>query len=1063
MQSLDLKKQPIQGTSLIEASAGTGKTYSIAALYLHFVLAGLKPEQILVVTFTEAATKELKDRLRQRLFAASLNPEQGEDKDIIALYPEAGKRLRQALLDIDRAAIFTIHGFCQRVLSNYAFECDSPFGAELLTDATSFDNELIQAWLRRKLYHQPDEPLSSAELLPQLKSLLQLHRQQGSLPVIERLPSDKKILQEFASELGELERQAKERLAVLTFDDLIGRLHQALHGGAQAQALTSALRRDYRAVLVDEFQDTDRRQFEIFDSVFGHDPSCFFAMIGDPTQSIYGFRGADIDAYLKAGQTAGDNRFGLAQNFRSEKLFGERLNDLYAASADAFLLHQRIQYQPIQYAEAAKRSGFLRDPQKLLQGQSLQFLQVDGGNKEQCSRNVVRQTATQIAALLRGGLKFELKGVMRDVAPQDFAVLVRKHDEARQIQSALRRHGIKAITGKSGSLYASREAQEVLWLLEAVLEPASSQLRRALASRFFGLGAEELAGLDDGQLASRLDTFRLARQRWDHRGIFAMLSRLAEEQGFARRLAAQPQGERCFTNFHHLAEVLHQYEGQRRASPEEIVHFLHDKIKDPGTDDEDTQRLESDEDAVRILTVHASKGLEFPIVFAPFFWYPKINGSYSKPKAGVYRLVGKDGQEHFRYLLPEQMKTYAPKSQKPTTDEAVLQRELIIREDARLLYVALTRAANACFVALPEYNSVQWSPLANHFAVANYDDLLTSLASAGFPLYAPLEPAANHSAADAKSELGAPIPLPFPDTRDIPLAARLLSFSALTRGVEHAAPERPANKDEDADDEAPLTPAALRERLQDAWGICGFRACRRAADYGTAIHAAFELADFSRPESWRPALAKALRSNSFPGESGEPQLDLHFPLVDNTLNTRFALPGGAPEFRLAEISLRDRVAEMEFHFTLREPPPAALRDFFRRRGGVFAEYAQILPEFSPGQLRGLMNGKADLIFRHQERYYILDWKTNDIAKHLVDDIATAASREMLASHYILQYHIYAAALHLHLKQCLGNAYDPSRHCGGVIYPFVRYGQHPAAFYTDLIPAAELEAFASLLH
>ncbi len=1053
MKTLDLLRRPQAGTCLIEASAGTGKTYSIAALYLHFILAGHKPEEILVVTFTSAATKELRDRLRSRLFDAAAAPETCADAALLALYPEPQQKLRAALLDIDRASIFTIHAFCQRVLQNYAFECDSPFGVELLTDSSQMDAEILQGWLRREIYPLAEEQtVDLAAWLPLLNSILKKQRQNSPLPPLENLPAGMEALQKFAAEIGELEAREKENRAALTYDDLISQLHKALHQLPRREALKDALRRDYKVALVDEFQDTDRRQYEIFRTVFGENPASFFYMIGDPKQSIYRFRGADINSYLKASQDA-KHHYSLGTNYRSESAFGDQLNRFYLASSDPFLLQQQIAYQKIDYKLEAKRTGILRDPQNLLRGRHLHFLG-DGqaGNKDDSSHLIKEQIVEQIAALLRGGLSFEKDGVSRPLQAADLAILVRTHKEGATLHQALRRRGLKAVSGKSGSIFESQEASELLSLLAAVHHPGNSEIRRALSTRFFALTAEQLAGLEDAALTTYAEHFRQARQRWSKRGVFPMLTRFAEQNSFISRLATHPQGERILTNYQHLADILHLHEVASRCGPEDLLAFLRQSLREPGKEDENTQRLESDGDAIRILTVHSSKGLEFPIVFLPSFWYSNIHGF-----TDIHAVRDSEGKQHLQYL-----------DEKSAKAEASL-RQGALTEDARLLYVGLTRAANACFVALPDYTSrnttaIKDAALANHFGRPDRAALLGELAAIDIPVTAPLYAETSVPAAAGPGNDAPVAALPFPAERDIRLSAKIQSFSALTQHAEHSPVEILAGEEDDPDGLAPVAindPAARLAR-QNAWGMCGPRKVRRAADYGNAIHGAFETADFGNEASWRPALIRSLRSNGFVAETQEEKIQEHLQLLENTLRADIDDPfAPGNSLRLSQILLADRVAEMEFHFRL-AGQAEGLKRFFKDRGGIFAQYAARLPEFRPEQLQGLMNGKADLIFRHQKRYYILDWKTNDLAKHPAQDLAHAAEAEMISAHYLLQYHIYAAALHLHLRRCLGDRYQPDQHFGGVIYPFVRYAHQPGGVYRDRLSGQELTAFAALL-
>ncbi|MDP6179582.1 MAG: UvrD-helicase domain-containing protein, partial [Desulfatiglandales bacterium] len=712
----------------------------------------LAVNEILVVTFTEAATEELKGRIRHRLreSVAAFSGEKTEDLFLSHLVkrhenPKTALRyLREALRAFDQAAIFTIHGFCRKILYENAFESGSLFDTELVTDQENLKREIVDDFWRKHfsdasplfINYAINSKISSDSLLsllanrvdqPNLKIVPQLEIpdsspqekafqdcfeevrkgwQSGKAEVGEILTTDEGLsrnkygkskipvwiqamgyyaasgdnnpalfrgfekfssreiessvkknhtppvhpffdlcerLMEKQDELrrvferrllaqkGELFhyvqkelRARKEEKNVQSFDDLLLKLYRALDkkGGEE---LAGALRVKYRAALIDEFQDTDPIQYAIFKKIFRSEKGILF-YIGDPKQAIYGFRGADIFAYMEASRDA-ISQFTLAENWRSEPDLIHALNALFAHAAHPFV-YDEISFQPSAPA-TRKNSEFLSMGKRF--GPPLQWWFLDAGKmaasgkaitRPQAYELIPRAVAAEISLLLRP--EGDNRAVLgkRPLREEDIAVLVRRNAEARLIQKALSAIHIPSVLYSTGNLFDSYEALEMERVLAGIAEPNNERLlKAALATEIIGVKGEELDRLLDAGWAKWLVKFRAFHDLWNERDFMRMLRYVFFEEDVLTRLMSLPDGERRNTNLLHLSEVLHQTSIERKLNMGGLLKWLSEQ-RDPGTPrlKEHQLRLESDENAVKVVTVHKSKGLEYPVVFCPFTW-----------------------------------------------------------------------------------------------------------------------------------------------------------------------------------------------------------------------------------------------------------------------------------------------------------------------------------------------------------------------------------------------------------------------------------------------------------
>ncbi len=1150
---------PLSGRTLIEASAGTGKTFTLALIVLRLLLEkGLALEQILVVTFTEAATEELRERIRLRLRQACdlCAGREGEPDPLLAEIIDriddrhlVWQRLRKALLDIDRAAIHTIHGYCQRLLSDHAVAAGALFDGELLRDATPLHQELADDFWRRRLPNVSPRfagwlaqrkiaPESLAKLLPRRsppeipilcaapideaaatveleQHLDQLNRAwqkrseimtllQEALPQLngQSYKSEKlllweeelthylagasplapcKALEMFSAstliaktkkgkitpqhpffDLCDLLRSAQKQLEkacethwqqlqlafldfaeaeaerrkqqrnLRTFDDLLLSVRSALQ--QQEGGLAENLRRCWPAALIDEFQDTDPVQYAIFSTLYPDATSTLF-FIGDPKQAIYSFRGADIFAYLRATQQV-ERCLTLGMNFRSNPDLVTGVNSLFGVAPSPFLLDE-IPFTPV---EAPVSSRWRRLVEHGKETSPLHLWFVDRSDTKLPKQGVVEERLKQavcgeIVRLLQGGESGEVQlqedeTRQRPLRPGDIAILVRTHRQGRLLQEALRQVNVPAVCGGTDSLFASDEAQQLLQILSAIAHPAEeSLLRGALLTPLFGLDAAILLKqLEDEPLwEAQLERFAAAHHLWQHPRIVALAGFLFENGETLARLLRLRDGERRLTNLRHLLELLHLTEREEGRGMEGVLAWLKRQLHEKPDQDEMQLRLESDADAVQIVTIHRSKGLEYPVVFLPFC-APRDWDRIAK------------GEVVFHAEAPDTPLCLDLGSDDVETHRALYLRELQA-EELRLFYVAATRARQRCYIA---WGAVRGSERGALSWLLHPTPETTSqlLKQEDAVLLAPLQHLANTQPQaiavqplpqrDVTAWQPAPessvtlTPRLFTPPSTMTRSWRIASFTALSaHSAGHGEGEawRQAEREESPAADAPPLPVENN-----------IHAFPKGARPGTCLHEIFEQIDFvpdaaaTRRQEVRSALAR---------HGIEPHWEESVArMLEQTLAAPLVLQ--EPSFTLSTLAPEDRLCEMEFFFPLADLDPARLATLYRQHRTTLPEdgIADDIAHLTFAPLQGMMRGFADLIFCHAGLYYLLDWKSN----HLGDDVPAyhpQALLDAMRQHcYILQYHLYTVALHLLLQQRLPG-YSYQKHFGGVFYLFLR--------------------------
>jgi exodeoxyribonuclease V beta subunit len=1168
----DPLKTPLEGTNLIEAGAGTGKTYAITGLFLRLLLEkNLAVHQILVVTFTEAATEELKERIRGKIREGVAAFSAGKCRDsflenLVREHPSPKKAvadLQEALRAFDEAAIFTIHGFCRRMLHENAFESGSLFDTELITDPSPMVRESLDDFWRKHLYTASplfvNYVLKQGFTVKELFSLFQRKLNQPFLRVIpeagdpdtgtlekrfracfsaarERWPSAKEEViallssyeglnkmkykpskvQSWKGEMDalfsygentpgffpdfekftrsmvrdpsnlkkncappehpffdlcedlhraslDLEKAFNTRLTALkikmfaeagegmslkkteknvqTFNDLLLKLEFAL-AGKGGKELASAIRGKYRAVLIDEFQDTDPVQYAIFRNIFGKGGSILF-LVGDPKQSIYGFRGADIFAYMEAAENV-DSRYTLAENWRSEPRLIQAVNTLFCASHRPFV-YERLFFRPAGAADRQEEEALTLEGRKAPPF-TLWFMDAETyGSRDGAIPKGVAQdklpgvVAAEITHLLNLGKEGKARIGNRPIRASDMAVLVRQNREALLVQRALSERSVPSVLYSMENLFDSHEAMEMERFLAAVAEPKEeSLLKAALSSDMMGMSGEALETLmlDEGRWEERLVTFRHYHELWQKRGFVHMLRFFLEEEKILPRLMAFADGERRTTNVLHLMEVLQEAWVERKLNMTGLLKWLFEQ-RDPEAprSEEHQLRLESDENAVNLVTIHKSKGLEYPIVFCPFSW-DGVRGRKRKEP-----VVFHDPQNRTRLVVDLG-------SDDDRIHRALAEKEELA-ENMRLLYVALTRAKCRVYLVWGRFNGAETSApayllhgprgenseglveaLSGTFKRLRNEELL---ASARALMKAPQATIEFVQEPGRSRERFSPPPeetrilSPKPFAGLIDRQWKISSFSSLVSDRAHS--------EEDTDYDALPGPES-----EDPTGLpeepAGIFAFPKGAKAGTLFHDILEHLDFCDPSllSRQELVNKKLGQYGFEPSWVEPVCDM--------LERVLAVPldPSRPEFRFSTVRNEDRLNELEFYFPLKSLAPERVGKIMSRH-----DLDQGIPErmerLKVSPLQGFMKGFMDLVFTVDHRYYLVDWKSNFLGAKVENYGAENMARAMEQNFYTLQYTLYTVALDRYLKLRV-QGYDYDRHFGGVFYVFLR-GVDPA--------------------
>lgn len=1221
---LDVLRCSLEGSHLIEASAGTGKTFTIALLYVRLVLGhvpegpqarGLTPPEILVMTFTDAATQELRDRIRARLTEAAACFRQSPDTvrplprgenllhDLRADYsteqwPLCARKLQLAAEWMDEAAVSTIHAWCYRMLREHAFDSGSPFAQQLETDQSELYAEVVRDYWRTFLtplegIHarevanwwsgpeilekalknltpypeqfqacaEPKERLQDcltdrqqqlqelkapwAEWVDQLESLIEEARPRkvfngtklrkdrceewfqtlrdwrdrpdqidldlsdsalkrlshpgledawnappypthDALVALEQLPGQLKslpnarldVLRHAAWWVGGRFRQEQSRRAQMGFNDLLDRLCDALKG-PNAEQLAGLIRQQFPAALIDEFQDTDPVQYEIFDRVYSvaaPPEDTTLILIGDPKQAIYAFRGADIFTYLNARKATEGRLHTLKVNHRSTQSMVQASNAWFelaetnSAGAGAFLFRKegesnRLPFVP---AEAKGREDHLIIEGEPAPAMNLWWLPAQENGKaltkEAYFQHMAASCASEITRLLGLGQQdqagFKGPDDFRSIRPADIAILVNTRKEADAMRRALSQRGVRSVyLSDHDSVYQTDTARDVLLWLSACTEPTDlRRLRAALATATLGLSWHELDRFnhDESFVETQVEHFRSYQQAWTRQGVLAMIRQLLEDLALPDRLLGAgdkentPGGERILTDVLHLAELLQQA-SQQLDGEQALIRFLAEQIDDSShsvTNDVRQIRLESDADLVKVVTIHKSKGLEYPLVFFPYA------ANFRQTKSDDLPLKWhEDDQLHLA------LESSADALQKTDWER--------LGEDVRKFYVALTRAKYATWIGLAPITDLHQSApgyLLNggeKIEATALEPLLLSLTRAcpAIQVAPALAPTADRFLPASPGTVG----VARVSGKVVTEHWWIASYSSISKARAGSPPvSETAAEDtflESMNEASSVPPEPVEERTPVLKPTVFPHTFPKGADAGTFLHDLFEWA--ARQGFATVPHNRALLRDQVARRCQVRGWATHIePLTEwllNWLTVPLTLPAinGMAATSITLANLTRAVPEMEFWLPARHVESTQL-DALVTRHTLAGEARPPIP-FS--RVNGLLKGFMDLVFEHEGRYYVLDYKSNVLGPDDAAYTPEAMRKKILEERYELQYVLYLLALHRHLKSRLPG-YRYEEHVGGAVYVFLRglmagsQGLHVERPPTELIDALD---------
>lgn len=1187
---LDPLKLPLNGSRLIEASAGTGKTFTIAFLYVRLVLGrglprdtplgqGLLPPNILVVTFTDAATKELRDRIRTRLaqaaevFAGTEVNESSKSSDLLyqlrneydpAEWPACRRKLLLAVEWMDEAAVSTIHAFCNRMLSEHAFDSGSLFKLTLETDQSELFQEVFRDYWRIFVYplrgiaaqvftgfwQNPDslqaalkpllehaDRIAAGEAAPeqvlqtlhdqisQYKTLWQSHcedldeqmqlvmknklvngqkfksnnwkkwfsdcqdwaadaelimpalteaawkrlcpdgitevlKQQSDLPnhpalaLLEEVHSlsDKLDVQRAAIiqhavhwSAARLETE-KQRRSEMGFNDLLTRLHQALLG-PQGEKLAATIRAQFPVALIDEFQDTDPVQYSIFDQIYrvaDNHPQTGLLMIGDPKQAIYAFRGADIYTYLSARQATEARTYTLGKNFRSAQSMVAGVNHLFVQAdriraQGAFLFgsgaNTALPFNPVQAQGSARQwrvNGEAPAPLTFwtMEGERDHKDKYQPVGKAAYRETLAEACASEIVRLLNAGqqktagfVQHSGAGQMLEpVKPADIAVLVNDGIEAKAVRGALGRRSVKSVyLSDRDSVLASTVAVEIFYWLRAFSEPQQlAAVRAALATPSLGQSYQSLHDLltDEFVLEREIERFIGYQKLWQTRGILPTIRRFIMDFELPARLLQQADGgERQLTDILHIAELL-QEDSQQLDGEHALVHHYAQLLQNSELDEHRTTRLESDAGLVQVITVHKSKGLEFPLVFLPY--------------ATNFR--AEEGKKSFIKFHDHQQQLCV---QLNPDSEQVAQADLErLGEDIRKLYVALTRARYATWVGAAALKNWQQSGLGyliHHQGEESVTASLTALLGDNPAIQ--ITPVLDATEQIYQPEIPPPLGAARRSWRTPADHWWIASYSAIdyqkmsgTGRVYKGDIEDPQLQnalEHGIADEPVATASDTTQKDQHSF--------HKGAGPGTFLHEVLEWCAkrgfaniVNNPAPLRQLLQSRCTTRGW-DEWVEPLKQWLLQILTQPLPL-----SATGETCCSLHELKQIKPELEFWFESRNVTTQLLDQLITDNTLQSADR----PQAAPDTFNGMFKGFVDLLFEHQGRYYLLDYKSNYLGP---DDNAynqTVMVEKILGRRYDLQYSLYLLALHRLLRARLPD-YDYEQHVGGAIYYFLR--------------------------
>jgi len=1097
MKPFDAENIELKGKNLIEASAGTGKTYSIGILVLRMLLEkNIRIEQILMVTFTNAAVAELEIRIRSFLRKAH-KIARNFDKNTVnttedSIYTIVGrainqkgkeeviKLLRNAILFLDETSIFTIHGFSQFTLSEYAFETGQLFNTEIIEDQSKIIEAVVNDFWRKNisvldmeiLKVLDDTGFTRMKLLDFAKDIINgkklyvrnridkkewlalVKEKQNQVEIayshisklvknnwgiirhtsirstkmkdiisnndykgfVEKFITDykrfekkgeQKYVQNFEflfdsiknitdaeSEFNDLKieimvnifddaagylveevEKRKNRNQMLSFYDLISKLHREVvindnHG------IQNKLREKYKCVFIDEFQDTDYLQYGLFKKVFVDEGNSIVFFIGDPKQSIYGWRGADLNTYINARNDI-EYKYTMKSNFRSTASLIAAMNEFFPSGTCGESLEsnpfcsKEIAYEEVNTAN--KDLAVLYKNDKPVSS----FDIINHPHKSNSIDILFESTAKEVLDLLHTGY-FDKDNVKTRVKPDNIGILVRSNKETKKMKKLLLKYNVPAIITDETKVMETDEAKDLYYVIFAIINPDNSSISRALLTSFTGFTTEIVANQD---LDYHKSLFLELQKNWKSSGIYSAVLSFIKNYDIRKYLLDKSTGNgyRIYSNLMQLTDILNEKETFDNYGPEKLADWLKKSLEGLDSSSKYEQQLESDDKAVKISTIHKSKGLSYDIVLLPHANFSSQTESNIKSTT-----FHKDDDIFMSFYKTQE-----------ELDNFRFQAE---QENRRLLYVAITRAIYKCII---NFNNKDGT--LNSFMHGNFSDNIN--------IKQPLkETAYIYTPEDEKKIEKKPILF----TGKIEDKWRLTSYSGLDiHTVNHSWEKEP------------------EQIYKEEYENFIFRELPKGIQTGLIVHSLFEYIDFTDDTNWDKIIERTLK---YAGRKvSKENIKKYKDLLKNTVNTTM-YPN---DFKLSDIENNKRFNELEFFFS-----------FDNWKGN---EIKNILPHVSISNqhIEGIMHGFIDLLFEDRGKFYILDWKTNYLGNIIEDYTQDKLEKAMTNNNYHLQYYIYTIAAKRFFEDRLPQ-FDYEKHFGGIYYLFIRgmrNGQSNGIFFT----------------
>jgi exodeoxyribonuclease V beta subunit len=1128
----DVLQFELQGKKMIEASAGTGKTFSVAILVVRLLVeTETDIKSILMMTFTKAAAAEMEERIRLFIRESYSYLEDGHDvndtlKSLLDDIADTDEKkvkilgkLKRAILDLDQMSVSTIHSFCSNILTEYAFETGQLYGVEPLEDLTlliqgyvnefwrlnvATSNPMILAELIDLKYNRDSivkviqDVLSGKRYVPYIAGnnydltiqdnmtapehieahfdqitvtvnamrggvaktnlllliennnfqeiaefLIEVNKKNGTARpayiddfsyIMNNLFHIELIQKINCNAINDILEKIKDHMLSnnnISFDDMIVKMEAAITSPTGG-AIISALRNKYKAVFIDEFQDTDKSQYNIFKNVFiKNNHETFVCLIGDPKQMIYAWRKADMGTYIAAKADMdlinGDQVvYFMKENFRSSYKYIDAMNLFFTAfppNFETFNMPGEVEYQNINFPQIGART--LNEITDADTESGLLPINIE---MYQAKPDMNKRFMRDIQGLLKGNTTIRIPDPKepsgyRKVRASDIGVLVRTKKQANSIKKLLSKYGIPAVKIDDANIFETIEAEQILYLLEAFNERTPNKIKRALLATFINIQSNTIVNMDTDIITEKFKTYN---DIFEKKGVYHALKSFFTGFNIQHYLLFEfgIGGERVYANLIQVAESLHQIEHEKKLAATDLKIWLRKMIAQQENikTSEYEQRIESDENAVKIVTIHKSKGLEYNIVFAPFLDlkpFPKGNSSF------------RDENDEFCFIEHDYLDNTQEELFESQNEE----------ENKRLIYVAITRAKYRSYVYATS-NTKFMGTISSYISKITQNQLddidgLIKIVQIDPEYTKNLRYPIRSFYRDIQESI-APTPKEF--LSDFPVDNWWkMSYSRL------------ASKNHE------IKEFTKPDEITNAFDKFVFEQFPKGAKAGNILHSILEKIDFTTNEydNWDIEIDSTLIFYRVKGnlESLKSNIKLW---LEHILNTNIRMPDGVT-LKLCDVKHEDRINELEFDFNM--------NDFEVKDVANVVGETEVRINADLSKIKGVMNGKMDLFFRHEGKYYILDWKSNFLGFTLDDYLKANVEEAMTDSNYHLQYLIYTMASRLYLKNRIPD-FNYDLHFGGVVYLFlrgIRNIENSGGIFTNKPTVDVLNRLETLIH